>query len=119
MSDYGNSGHERRNLPPTEADALELISSIPWEPTAIISSGHGRHCYYLFPAPLKLDTDKKRDGFADLIGRFQSHVKAIAAGRGWWVDSTADLARVMRLPGTMEHEGRSRQMRNHQDGRAA
>ena len=26
--DYGNSEHERRNLPPTEADALELIAAI-------------------------------------------------------------------------------------------
>ena len=99
--DYGNSGHERRNLPPTEADALELIAAIPWEPTAIISSGHGRHCYYLFPTPLKLATDDKRQEFAELIERFQSHVKALAAKRGWWIDSTADLARVMRLPGTI------------------
>ena len=95
--DYGTDNHERRNLPPTEADLAELISFIDPEPTIVVSSGNGRHCYWLFDKPLIID---KTDLAANLVEVWQSHIKHLASEHGWHVDSTFDLARVLRLPST-------------------
>ena len=47
------------------------------------------------------ESDRERQRAADLSLRWSQTLKAHAAARGWAVDSVHDLARVMRLPGTL------------------
>jgi hypothetical protein len=51
-----------------------------------------------------LDTPTERDAAALLLRRFQRIIQAQAAPYGWKVDSTADLARVLRPAGTLNHK---------------
>jgi hypothetical protein len=98
--DFGTDGHKKGSLPPTLLDALALIHAFPLAPTYIILSGHGLHAYWLFREFWRFDSDSERDEAADLVYRFQATIRARAEARGWEADSTHDLARVLRLPGT-------------------
>jgi len=98
--DYGED-HKRKNLPPTEFDAVEFIASIEIEPTVIVNSGNGRHLYWLFPEPEKLLTAETRLAAAELTEAWNRHIQHLADKRGWWVDSVYDLSRILRLPNTV------------------
>ncbi|HBG02560.1 MAG TPA: hypothetical protein DDW87_13500 [Firmicutes bacterium] len=63
------------------------------------------HCYWQFKEPWILDSDDEREK-ATLVSRlFQ--VTLIEAGKkkGWNFDNTADLARILRVPGTYNMKG--------------
>jgi hypothetical protein len=97
--DFGTDGHEKTNLPPTLADALSLIpSDLP--PSQIVHTGHGLQCWWTLREPWIFAGDIDRAHAANLARRFNSLFRGRAKVRGWDVDSVADLARVMRVPGT-------------------
>ena len=98
--DVRSKAHARPNLPPTVEDALDLLKAFPLQPSLIISTGHGIHAYWLFRELLVIDNKEERDEIQDLLRRFQETLRAIAGRRGWEIDNTSDLARVLRLPGT-------------------
>lgn len=96
------AGHKKHNLPPSPADAMRIIDAISVKPTFVVDSGGGYQCWWVFadgPFRIRDDTDRKR--IATLVQRWQLMIRLIAQNIGGWdVDSTHDLARVMRLPGT-------------------
>jgi putative DNA primase/helicase len=97
--------HKNTKLPPTYEDARALIAeAIPLEPTVIIDSGHGLYFWWLFAEPSSLDTEQDREEAAELVYRFQATLRKRAEAHGWEIDGTADLARVLRLPGTINHK---------------
>jgi hypothetical protein len=97
--DIAGEAHEKSNLPPTIEDALSLIpSDLP--PSVTVHSGHGVQCWWIFREPWIFSGDIDRARAADLAVRFNSFFKSRAKVRGWDVDSVADLARVLRVPGT-------------------
>lgn len=96
--------HKHKNLPPDVPTALSLLEAIPAQPTMIVNSGHGLHVYWLFREPCMFASDEDRTRAASLLARLQSALRAAATKRGWRLDATADLARVLRLPGTYNHK---------------
>ena len=100
--DIAGPGHAAKNLPPTVLGALGLLTVAP---TITVHSGGGLHLYWLFEGgcmPLASPSD---------VRHYEEHLKAlqgeiIAAGwaRGWHVDATHDLTRVLRVPGTSNHK---------------
>jgi hypothetical protein len=97
--------HKNTKLPPTYEHARALIAeAIPLEPTVIIDSGHGLYFWWLFAEPWSLDTEQDREEAAELVYRFQATLRKRAEAHGWEIDGTADLARVLRLPGTINHK---------------
>lgn len=102
--DYQSPAHKTANLPPTESDALTLLAELPLEPTALVHSGHGLQAWWLFREPWTFDSDAERLAAAELSERWQATIHSIAARHGWAVDATADLARVLRLPGTVNRK---------------
>jgi P4 family phage/plasmid primase-like protien len=90
---------QRPNLPKTTEDCAGLF---PVQPTIIVHSGSGLHCYWLFREPWDITTERKQA--ADLLAGFQSTVRAAATAKGWHLDSTHDLARILRLPGTKNYK---------------
>jgi hypothetical protein len=97
--DVAGDEHSKPNLPPTIEDALSLIpSDLP--PSVTVHSGHGVQCWWIFREPWIFSGDIDRAHAADLARRFNSFFKSRAKVRGWDVDSVADLARVLRVPGT-------------------
>lgn len=105
--DYRGAAHKSENLPPDQESCLELLRQCELDPTIIVHSGYGIQAYWCFEAPWRLDSAAARRSASELSQSWQSHLQAMAAAKGWKVDATHDLARVMRLPGTQNHKGDS------------
>lgn len=100
--DFADDGaHQKGNLPPTPKAALGLLEALEQRPTVVVNSGHGFHAWWLFKEPWTLETPQERQEAAALARRLQGVVRTAAEAQGWTVDATADLARVLRVPGTM------------------
>ncbi len=92
--------HTKQNLPPTREAVLALVARFPYPPTWIVMSGHGIHAWWLFREPWHLETPAENREAARLARRFVRWFQREAREKGWHIDPTADLARVLRLPGT-------------------
>ena len=90
----------RHPLPPSEDAALSLLEVAPYKPSLIVHSGHGLQVYWLFKELARFDTEDDREAFSRLCSGWQRLFRQAGSERGWHVDSTADLARVLRIPGT-------------------
>ncbi len=101
--DYAGKNHAKPRLPQTEEEALELVAAMPVRPTILVHSGHGLQAWWLFKKPWMFQNGEREEAQA-LIRDWQGHMAWLAKRRGWVVDSTHDLARVMRLPGTVNNK---------------
>lgn len=100
--DYGSEGHEGKAYPPDIDSALEIVSGSFPEPSAIVRSGHGLQVWWLFDEPLELD-EGNRSHVRQALAAFSSVLKR-RMGQ-YTMDSVWDLARVMRIPGSVNHKG--------------
>lgn len=83
--------------------AMELARCLI-EPTLLVASGYGLQAWWLFEEPWIFTNEAEREQANRLALGFQSALKAQAKDAGFSIDSTADLARLMRLPGTLNHK---------------
>lgn len=102
--DIADDVHRKDGLPPTAEDARALISDMGVAPSVLIHSGHGYQAWWLFPEPWIFENEEERLEAAKLARRWNDTLRWRAAARKWVVDSTYDLARVMRIPGTMNRK---------------
>lgn len=104
--DIANSVHSKSTrLPPDEASALLLLEECGARPTITLNSGHGLQCWWVFNEFWEFTNEQDRMAAADLARRWNSTLRVRAATHGWVVDSTFDLSRVMRIPGTLNFKG--------------
>lgn len=96
--------HASERLPPTDDDALALVAEFPLPPTLLVHSGHGLQGWWLFREPWTLDSDAEHAAAAELARRFTATMQSYAAAHGWAIDNTGDLARVLRVPGTVNRK---------------
>lgn len=92
----------KKNYPP--ADVVErVVAAMPAPPTLRVVTGGGLHVYWLFDQPfiIKDEIDRARAG--ELVKAWQGLLKTklLKAG-GYGLDSTGELARVLRLPGVAQ-----------------
>lgn len=97
--------HAKWNLPPSIEAAQELLAAAECEPTLVVHSGHGLQAWWLFKEFWTFDSEDQRMAAAGLAQRWNTTLQVRAAERQWVVDSTFDLARVMRVPGTVNRKG--------------
>lgn len=98
--DLRSDAHNKKALPPTIADALSVIpATMP--PTIAVATGNGAHAWWLFKEPLVFDSEQERKDTARLVTRWQTLLRVRASQRGWVFDRLSDLARVLRIPGTI------------------
>lgn len=100
--DIAGAAHRETMLPPKIEDALGLLPDI--QPSMIVSSGYGIHVYWLFREPWEFDTEEERQKAGRLSQNLQVCIKKKAREKGWKVDTTSDLARILRLPGSMNRK---------------
>jgi hypothetical protein len=102
-------GHKKNNLPRSDGEAYEILNSIEdFPPSMVVHSGGGLHAYWLFDkAYTYKDDPEERARMAALSERWQMLYRRQAAllgrqeiGQPFDVDSTFDLARVFRVPGS-------------------
>ena len=101
--DYVSPHHAKSNLPPSEADAMNCLrEAFPphLQPPVVINSGGGLQAFWPLIEPLDITADIDRAEFAVVVQGWQGLLRATMERHGWTLDSTHDLARVMRLAGT-------------------
>jgi hypothetical protein len=101
--DVGNAGHKGTTYPPTIQEAIKVLIAFREKgsppPSLLVHTGGGLHAYWLFQEPLAI-TDVNRARVTEELKAWQGRLIAVAAETGYTLDNTADLARVLRLPGT-------------------
>lgn len=94
---------DRPDLPSRE-EALGFIQRLFLSPSLVVDSGGGFHLYWLFKEPWILDSKQERDNAAALSEGWQTYLYGQGTRRRWSLDLTADLARVFRIPGTLNRK---------------
>lgn len=79
-----------------------LVATMTLPPTLILHSGGGFQAWWLFVEPWVFGSDEERERAAALVKRWQSLLRIRAAEKKWELDSTHDLARVLRPTGTWD-----------------
>ncbi|MBI4903357.1 MAG: hypothetical protein HY820_06970 [Acidobacteria bacterium] len=97
--DLKSDAHPKAVLPATIEDALKILPE-QFPPTFVVRTGNGAHAWWLFREPLIFASDEERRDAGNLALRWQSLLRLNAAAHGWSFDRLADLARVLRVPGT-------------------
>ncbi|MBK9547107.1 MAG: hypothetical protein IPO51_14925 [Dehalococcoidia bacterium] len=91
--DIEGPGHAAGNYPPDEAAARLLLSEFPLPVSIVVHSGGGLHAYWLLAEPIQ------GAEAAQLVDSVQKQLRALADSHGWKIDTTSDLARVLRSSG--------------------
>lgn len=103
--DVASDAHPKANLPQTIDEARGLLGEMPLSPSAVVHSGHGLHAYWLLHEPWLFTDDAERQKAAELAKGWHGLLCRKAAARGWALENLGDLTRVLRLPGTLNHNG--------------
>lgn len=99
--DIAGVAHQKPNLPPTLEVGKDLLDEFGPPPTVLLNSGHGLQPWWLLhEAWLFRDDDDRRSAAALTKGWVDAH-RSVAQRHGWDHDAVGDLARVLRLPGTV------------------
>jgi hypothetical protein len=93
-------------LPKTIKEAKRILDAIGLPPSILVFSGHGYQAYWLFKEPLLFEIEADRQSAKMMMRAWNSTARACAASIGYTIDSTFDLARVFRVPGTMNMKGK-------------
>lgn len=96
--------HKKQHLPPTFEAAVDLCNEMPHAPSLVINSGHGIQAWWLFDTVWNLRSQGERERAKRLSRSWSAHLKGLAKSHGWEVDSVYDLARILRIPGTLNHK---------------
>ncbi|SHH87149.1 DUF927 domain-containing protein [Desulfosporosinus lacus] len=95
--------HKQTNLPATVKEAISILPDF-LQPSIVVWSGNGLHLYWLFKEPWIFETQEENLRASNLMIRLQAYINKLASERGWKFDSTPDLSRVLRVPGTLNHK---------------
>lgn len=95
------AAHKQSELPET---LEEIQGKLPLEATVVVHSGHGVHLYWLFREVWVFDGPEDKKRAEGLLQGFQRYVRQRL---GYKLDATHDLARVFRLPGTVNYKDKA------------
>jgi|GEM_PF-4747803 len=102
--DYQDTvAHKGKAYPPDEAAARALLDGLPLAPSVILHSGHGLQAWWLFKELWIFSDDAERQRAAEMSEGWQAVMRERAAPCA--LDSTYDLPRVLRVPGTVNRKG--------------
>ena len=94
------SAHTKCDLPKSEADAYSILKGFGWDPSLVVNSGYGLHVYWIFKEPWIFRDDADRERCERLLIRLQATIRERANQKGWTLDYTHDLSRILRVPDT-------------------
>lgn len=106
--DLAGVGHKDTKLPRPQSheQLVEILkgAGLP-EPSAWVHSGGGRYAFWRLAEPLSLNNPHALSCATTASAALHARIIAEAAGLGFKIDNTRDLARVYRLPGTLNRKG--------------
>lgn len=92
-------------LPADANEALKLIAEAKLPPpTLLISTGGGCHPHWLYSFPTMILTPEERAAEKVLSKALQKRLRDTFKTYGYVLDGTADLTRVCKAPGTLNHK---------------
>ncbi len=89
--DYGSIGHKKETEFANYEEAMDAINNFHLQPSAVIHSGGGFHCYWVLKTPLRVSDY----GIATLENINKALTQSLNGDPG-----THDISRVLRVPGT-------------------
>lgn len=99
--DVAGPAHSETDLPQSFDEAHGFVlDAVPLTPTLTVDTGHGIQAWWLFREPFVFGADGGRADAQALLRRWRQYVAELARVRGWRLDPTDDLARVLRVPGS-------------------
>jgi hypothetical protein len=99
--DVAGPNHVQANLPAMTNEALDFVAALPLKPTLIVHSGGGLQAHWCFDMLEVIENDDDRELAKQLSREFQEFIIAKGRDMGWRLDATHDLARVLRIAGTL------------------
>ena len=102
--DVKSEAHAQTSLPSSVDDATDFLHSLKIKPSIIVNSGNGIHGYWLLDKPFIIETEEDRKHISAIFRGFGRYVNSEAKKYGWKIDSVYDLARILRVPGTINHK---------------
>ena len=102
--DLASPAHEGKTLPASIEDVWRLLAKLPLVPSMLVHSGFGVHAYWLLKEPWVFDSAAERADAVRLTKGWHAAVCTAAQSLGWHLENLGDLARVLRLPGTLNHK---------------
>jgi hypothetical protein len=91
-------------LAPDVDAALEIANAI-LTPTIVVHSGYGVQAWWLLEEPWIFENADERGQAGRMTKGWQRLLRNAALDKGFGLDHTFDLARLMRLPGTLNDKG--------------
>ena len=104
--DIKGAAHKEENLPETLEELLSFLHGLECPPSIIVHSGNGLHTYWLLQEYTVVD-DENRGLIKRIMKGHEMHTQKLGREYGWKFDSVADLARVLRIPGTVNRKNDS------------
>jgi hypothetical protein len=103
--DIAGPGHKAQHYPTDVAAARTVYEAVGLEPTMVVHSGGGLHAWWCLAEPWlvadAVDAEIERQAMAHLLHAWSATIRYHAQRLGGWkIDSTFELSRLMRIPGT-------------------
>jgi len=102
--DMAGPAHPGKALPSSIEEIEGLLGELPLAPSVVVDSGHGAHAYWLLKEPWIFESEADRQRAAGLARAWHGLVCRLAEAKGWKLENLGGLARVLRLPGTVNHK---------------
>lgn len=99
--DIKSEKHTKAGLAPNLNLLVDALNALPLKPSILNTTGGGVHAWFMFREPWVLEDDKERARAQSIVEGFQRYVQVAT---GFTVDTTHDLARVLRMPGSINHK---------------
>ncbi len=99
----GSDAHKGDAYPATEAEARAFLKTLPIAPSFTVASGHGLHAYWLLESPINAQ-DAGVPATTATMKAWNDDVNHAAALHGWKFDMVCEPARILRVPGTLNHK---------------
>jgi Protein of unknown function (DUF3631) len=82
------------------ADVIDALNALECPPSVLVESGHGVHAWWLLDELWTFADDDDRVEARTLLRRLHAFLRTHV----WKVDAVHDLARVLRVPGTLNYK---------------
>ncbi len=70
----------------------------------LINFSNGLHAYWLLNKPFKIQNSRDKDAISLIFKSWSTFLSSKAKEQGWKLDNVSDLARVLRVPGSINHK---------------
>ena len=102
--DLAGPAHPGKALPESIQEVEDLLGELPLAPSVVIDSGHGVHPYWLLKEPWVFEDETDWRRAATFSRSWHGLVCRMAERHGWKLENLGGLARVLRVPGTVNHK---------------